>query len=349
MNSREIITGLLELRETPRLPVSLLSGGAWALNSAGITLEQALSEDTEKVAETLYGAYTGAGSDIVWTTSGYSNIVVGALGAKIKFRQKGTPDVIDTRINDVSDIDGIDTDKIADDERIRALVKITYSLARKIDGKNYLALNRWGPFTTAGLLYGAENLMRDIYNRPDHVRRLLDFTAGLYVKYSQLYIDNGADLVLLSEPTSSGDMIARKHFEAFAVPAFRKVYDALRAKGVRTALHICGNTSDRLDLLNGIGTEFVSVDYKVDLGRCREVFNGKTAFAGNMNPVAVMQRETPEGVEKACLACIAAAGPGPGYLLMPGCDIPPSTPLENIKAMTRQARQASLHRTYANG
>jgi uroporphyrinogen decarboxylase len=336
MNSKEIITGLLELRETPRLPVSLLSGGAWALNSAGITLEQALSEDTEKVAETLYRAYTGVSSDLIWTTSGYSNIVIGALGAKIKFRQKGTPDVVDIRIKDVSDIDDIDTGRIADDERIRALVKITGSLARKVDGKNYLALNRWGPFTTAGLLYGAENLMRDIYRRPGDIHRLLDFTADLYVSYSRLYIDNGADLVLLSEPTSSGDMIARKHFEAFAIPVFKKVYEALKAQGVRTALHICGNITDRLDLLNGIGTEFVSVDYKVDLAKCRKIFNGKTAFAGNMNPVAVMQRETPEGVEAACRACIAAAGPGPGYMLMPGCDIPPTTPAENIKVMTSQ-------------
>ncbi|MDR2343531.1 MAG: uroporphyrinogen decarboxylase family protein [Spirochaetaceae bacterium] len=334
MNPKEIITGLLDLRETPRLPVSLLSGGAWALNSSGLSMEKALSENPEKVAEILYGAYMGVGSDIVWTTSGYSNIVVGALGAEIKFRQKGTPDVIDTRIKDVSDIDGIDLNKISDDGRIRTLVKITNSMAKKTGGKNYLALNRWGPFTTAGLLYGAENLMRGIYHRPDDIRRLLDFTADLYIKYSRLYIDNGADLILLSEPTSSGDMIARKHFESFAIPAFRKVYDALRAQGVRTALHICGNITDRLDLLNGIGTEFVSVDYKVDLGRCREVFNGKTAFAGNMNPVAVMQRESPEGVEKACRACIAAAGAGPGYMLMPGCDIPPATPAGNIKAMT---------------
>jgi uroporphyrinogen decarboxylase len=339
MNSKEIITELLELRETPRQPVSLLSGGAWALNSAGISLEQALSEDTEKVAETLYRAYTGVNSDIVWTTSGYSNMVVGALGAEIKFRKKGTPDVVDTRIKDVSDINGINLDKIADDERIRALVKITNSMAKKVNGKNYLALNRWGPFTTAGLLYGAENMMRDIYHRPDNVRRLLDFTADLYVKYSRIYIDNGADLILLSEPTSSGDMIGRKHFEAFAIPAFKKVYDALHAKGVRTALHICGNTSNRLDLLNGIGTEFVSVDYKVDLSRCREVFNGRTAFAGNMNPVEVMLRETPEGVSKACEQCIAQAGPGPGYMLMPGCDIPPSTPAANIRTMTGIGRQ----------
>jgi uroporphyrinogen decarboxylase len=133
-------------------------------------------------------------------------------------------------------------------------------------------------------------------------------------------------------------MISREHFEQFCIPVFKKVFAELKKKKIRTALHICGNITNRLDLLNGIGAELVSVDYKVSLEKCRDIFNGATAFAGNMNPVAIMQRENPEGVERASEACIAGAGKGPGYLLMPGCDIPPATPAENIKAMTRTAR-----------
>jgi uroporphyrinogen decarboxylase len=338
MNAKEIIGNLMDLKETPRLPVSLLSGGPWALNSNGLTMERALSVPPEETAGVLYDAYTGVGSDIVWATSGYSNVVIGAVGGRIKFRQKGTPDVEDTLLKKPSDIDGIDLGRIKDDERVRALLRITALLAKKVGGGAFLALNRWGPFTLAGLLYGAENLMRDIYRAGESVRRLLDFTTDLYLAYAKLYIENGADLVLLSEPTASGDMISRKHFEAFVVPVFKRVFAELHKNKVRTALHICGNITKQLDLLNGIGAEFISVDFKVSLAKCREVFGGKTAFAGNMNPVAVMQQETPEGVAKACEQCIVEAGTGPGFLLMPGCDIPPSTPAANIKAMVETGR-----------
>jgi uroporphyrinogen decarboxylase len=338
MNAKEIIGNLMDLKETPRLPVALLSGGPWALNSNGLTMERALSVPPEETASVLYDAYTGVGSDIVWATSGYSNVVIGAVGGRIKFRQKGTPDVEDTLLKKPSDIDGIDLGRIKDDERVRALLRITALLAKRVEGESFLALNRWGPFTLAGLLYGAENLMRDIYRDSESVRRLLDFTTDLYLAYAKLYIENGADLVLLSEPTASGDMISRKHFEAFVVPVFKRVFAELHKNKVRTALHICGNITKQLDLLNGIGAEFISVDFKVSLAKCREVFDGKTAFAGNMNPVAVMQQETPEGVVKACEQCIAEAGTGPGFLLMPGCDIPPSTPAANIKAMIETGR-----------
>jgi uroporphyrinogen decarboxylase len=342
MNSRQIIDGLLELRPTPRVPASLMSAGAWALNSNGLSLEKALDTEPEEVAEILSRAYTGVESDIVWAMSGYNNIVIGALGGTIKFRSRGTPDVVEAPIKKPSDVDAINIDRIKDDPRIRTLLETSRLLVKKTGDEHYVALTRWGPFTLAGLLYGAENLLRDIYKNPQGARHILDFTADLYLAYAQLYIDQGVDFVLLAEPTASGDMISRSHFEEFALPVFKKVFSRIRATKARTALHICGNIEDRLDLLNGIGAELVSVDYKVSLEKCRSVFDGRTAFAGNMNPVAVLQRETPEGVERACGESIAAAGESPGYLLMPGCDIPPSTPAENIRAMTRTGRAHPL-------
>ncbi|MDR3170206.1 MAG: uroporphyrinogen decarboxylase family protein [Treponema sp.] len=338
MTSKQIIADTLALQPTPRQAVTVFSGGAWALTSSGFSLEKALSSQAETIANVLYDAYTGVDSDITWAMSGYNNIVIGAIGGKIKFRAKGTPDVIEVLLKKTSDVDHINLDTIQDHEQVRFLLEVTRNLAKRAAGTYHVALTRWGPFTLAGLLYGAENLMRDIYRDPASVHHLLDFTTELYLRYAQGYIDNGVDFALLAEPTASGDMISRKHFEEFALPAFTKIFTALRKKNVNTALHICGNIENRLDLLNGIGAQLISVDYKVSLKKCREIFNGKTAFAGNMNPVAVMQRESPEGVAAACEQCIADAGLGGAYVLMPGCDIPPTTPIENLKAMTQTGR-----------
>jgi uroporphyrinogen decarboxylase len=338
MNSKEIIANAIELKPTERQPVTIFSGGAWALNTNGLSLEKALAAPPEQVADILYRMYASFDSDIAWAMSGYNNIVIGAIGGKIKFRAKGTPDVIEILLRSVSDADGIDLDKIKDDERVRALLEVTRLLAKKAGSEHHVALTRWGPFTLAGLLYGAENLMRDIYRNPASVHRLLDFTVKLYLKYAEGYIDNGVDFILLAEPTTSGDMISRKHFEEFAVPAFKQVFSALRKKNVITALHICGNIENRLDLLTNIDAQFISVDYKVSLKKARAVFDGKIAFGGNMNPVKVMQQETPEGVTRACEQSIAEAGGGGGFILMPGCDIPPTTPADNVRAMIKAGR-----------
>ncbi|MDR1253281.1 MAG: uroporphyrinogen decarboxylase family protein [Treponema sp.] len=338
MTGKEIIGAALKLQAAPRCPVTLMSGGAWALNSAGISLEKALASPPEKIAAVLYGAYSGTGSDIFWAVSGFNNILIGAIGGKIKFRARGTPDVIEPLVKHISGIDAISTSAFKDTPQMRFLYETSRLLVRRTGGEHFVALTRWGPFTLAGLLYGAENLMRGIYRDPGSVRRLLEWTAELYLADLKNYIDAGIDFALVAEPTASGDMISREHFAAFALPAFTKVFASLKQKGVATCLHICGNIEDRLDLLNGIGADLISVDYKVSLKKCREIFGGKTAFAGNMNPVGVIQRESPEGVARACGRCISEAGEDPGYILMPGCDIPPSTPVENIRAMVHTGK-----------
>jgi uroporphyrinogen decarboxylase len=82
----------------------------------------------------------------------------------------------------------------------------------------------------------------------------------------------------------------------------------------------------------------MSFDYKVNLADARRILGGHIAFAGNMNPVVVMQKQTPEGVAASCAQCIEqASGKAGGYIVMPGCDIPPSVPLANVKAMVQAA------------
>lgn len=136
---------------------------------------------------------------------------------------------------------------------------------------------------------------------------------------------------------ASGDMISRRQFEEFVLPYQRWVIQRIKAKGAETLVHICGDVTDRLDLIPATGAGILSVDYKVDLARAAEVLAGKMAFAGNMNPVGVMQALEPEGVAWACRACIEQAGAASSHILMPGCDIPPGVPLENIRAMVDTA------------
>ena len=121
------------------------------------------------------------------------------------------------------------------------------------------------------------------------------------------------------------------------MPYLKKTIGKLHERGVWVLLHICGNITNRLDLIPDTGADFLSVDYKVDLRRVREVIGEKMAFSGNMNPVGIMQNATTSEAAVACRNCIESAGSAPGYILMPGCDIPPQVPLANIQAMVETA------------
>ena len=339
MTHKEIIGKVIRLEKTPYLPVSLLSGGAWALNRSGLTMEQALAEKPERLAEIIAKTNEVVGCDIVWPGSGYHNLAIRGAGGRIKFRTKGTPDVMESLIQDAGQIDPAWTQRVREDEGIRVLVEAAQLLSESIGAHTVVGTSQWAPFTLGGLAYGVEKLMRGLYKDKAAVHAVLDFAAELCFSYLEPFIDAGVSIISLADPTSSGDLISREQFIEFSLPYLQKVGARVKERGVWLTVHICGNTTNRLDQIPLVGADIMSVDYKVDLGEARRILGGKIAFAGNMNPVAVMQKETPQGVAAACHETIAKAGTTGGYILMPGCDIPPSVPIENVKAMVEAAHE----------
>ena len=170
-----------------------------------------------------------------------------------------------------------------------------------------------------------------------------EFATDLLIHlYRPLVEDGTVDVISLADPTASGDLISKKQFDKFAVPYLKKFTDWARSKNAHTLVHICGNTTDRLEVMPETGASCISLDHKTDIAKAREVLHGKMCFAGNVDPVAVMLQGSVEGVEQACRKVIETAGTDGGFVLMPGCDIPPTVPYENIQAFIRTAREWKL-------
>lgn len=336
MNSKEIVYRLAHRQATPRTPVSLLSGGVWTFNRQGLSLKDALDLGAERAAEIIAATNEQVGSDIVWPGSGYHNLALQAIGAKIKFRAAGAPDIQESLLKKAADADSVDLNLLTNDEHLNILWDTARFVANGIGAETLVGSSQWGPVTLGGLAYGVENLLRGIYKDTAAVHRVLEFASELCYQYLQPFIKGGVGIVSIADPTSSGDMISRQQFEEFSLPYLRKVVQKIKAHGILVLIHICGNIANRLDLIPETGADIISLDYKVDLDYARTTVGKRIAFAGNMDPVTVMLNLKPDEVAGACRNCIGKAGAG-SYLLMPGCDIPPGVPLENIQAMVAVA------------
>ena len=342
MTSKEIIQKVIKLEPTPRLPVSLLSAGAWNLNQSGLTLEQALTVGPQRIAEVIAKTNEIVGCDIVWPGSGYHNLAIRGIGGRIKFRVKGTPDVQEPLLRGNWAAERIATKRVQEDEGIRVLIEAARLLSQSIGDKTVVGTSQWAPFTLGGLAYGVENLMRNIHKDKPAVHAVMEFATELCFDYLEPFIDAGVSMISLADPTASGDLISRDQFIEFSFPYLKRVAEKIRARGVWVTVHICGNTTNRLDRIPEAGAQIMSVDYKVSLSDARRILDGKIAFAGNLNPVAIMQKETVRGVIAASRDAIGKAGATGGYILMPGCDIPPGVPVENVRAMVEAAHAYPL-------
>lgn len=142
--------------------------------------------------------------------------------------------------------------------------------------------------------------------------------------------------VFIADPVASGDLISPSMFEEYALPYIKEVTGRLKKYNVPIILHICGNTQARLEPLKEAGISAFSLA-AVDLKEALETARGHYAIFGNMDPFSVMQAMTSDKVYQTCKELGDIAGLEGGYVMMPGCDLPPAAPLENVKAMVRAA------------
>ena len=75
-----------------------------------------------------------------------------------------------------------------------------------------------------------------------------------------------------------------------------------------------------------------------DIATALEQAGGKLTMVGNFNPNEALRLGTPEDVYALAYANAEIAGLNGGYIMMPGCDLAATTPVENIKAMVRASK-----------
>jgi uroporphyrinogen decarboxylase len=340
MTPKEVYAAVLNFEEPDRIPLSI-SAHDIVRRQQGITLEQFYLLPPKEQAESLVDTHRIYGGDVI--RAGFSGtLAIKALGGKVKFRDKGYPDVEEPLVRKIADLDRINLDALKQDFHYQVCREVSKETVALAGEEYFLSSGSWGPFTQAGLLFGAEPLMRGCLRDKEAVRALLDFTFELVKVYSEEIIDLGIGVGTLADPSASGDMVSRKTFEEFALPWLKKTFDWYKSKGLFTSLHICGDVTDRLDLLPESGADIMSLDYKVSMKRAAEILGGKIVIGGNANPAGVLMMGDQEEVRNAYLDIFEQVEGAP-YVLMAGCGIPGYVPVANIEAMRDLAYSSVPH------
>ncbi len=339
MTPKEIILKAFEGGKPERVPVTLFGGGMWSIKSWGSSFQE-LANDAERMTQMLVEMSEKLQCDIVYAGSGYNNFHASALGGKIKFREIGAPDLEEPLVSSEEDIEKLNIEDIDKDETINTVKEALRKTKAQIGDKYVVTMTAWGPFTLAARLVGEEDMMKATFKKPAFVEKVINFATDLLIHlYTDIVEDGTLEVISLADPTASGDLISKRQFKQFAIPALKRFTDWARSKGVHTLLHICGNTTDRLELFPDTGASCISLDHKTDISKAKEILYGKMCFAGNVDPVQVMLQGSVDDVERTCKEIIDKAGKDGAFVLMPGCDIPPDVPYENIQKFIQVARE----------
>jgi len=338
MNAKEIVLSAFDFRKTVRIPASIFGGGVWTYNYYGEEPEK-LVKNPSRMAEIQTEMADILKSDIVYVGSGLNNCLPGALGAPITYRKVGAPDV-EPIVGSLADLEKLDLSKIDTDPVLSNIREAARIVSRNVGKKYVVTTTTWGPFILAGQLCGIEQLMKAIHNNKDLVKAVCEFTASMVLRfYKPLIDDNTIQMVSIADSLSSASLISRARFEELGLPPLKTLFSELNATDTKSLLHMCGEMSDRLDLVRTSGASCISLDAMVDMKKAKEAFHGKCVLAGNVSATAVLMDKDSKAVRDAVIACVSGAAPGGGYMAMPACDLPHSVPIENIKIFLETARE----------
>ena len=201
-----------------------------------------------------------------------------------------------------------------------------------------------GPFTTLCRLVEAEQIMRMIFKNRPLLEGLLDRVNGFLLRFGRALIENGANTLIIPEPTASASMISPAVFRAFVLPRLRVLMAEL---DVPCILHICGDTAPLLEIMGETGAGVLSLDQCMDLSASRARVP-RVALGGNVHPIDALLMGTRERVAENTRHCLRSAGTS-RFVLMTGCGVPPKTAIENVASMVQAVKEYGLGPAEAGG
>jgi len=343
MTAAERMGALMRGERLDRVPViPFLSGHAAVVCGvpiAGMFNDAEASFRCQLLCAELYG-HDGAPMYAYASAGGWE------FGGEIEFPVKkysGAPVVSRTPIQSEEDVHNL---KVPDDITKAGALPVALEIARRqAEAGMAVGMQVGAPFTWAGSVIGEERLMVWLIRKPELVHEVLDKVSTFLIKVAEYHVaEFGAERLSAfhGTATETNKLISPKQFETFVLPYFQRINIRLIELGVRSSLlHICGEQNKNLKYYQQIPmTErtIISVGREVELTTAMEMFPDQI-IGGNVDPTLI-QEGRPEEVLAQARECIETAKDHKGgYVLMPGCEIPPHAPPVNVFQLVKAVRE----------
>jgi len=87
-----------------------------------------------------------------------------------------------------------------------------------------------------------------------------------------------------------------------------------------------------------LGVDIINYGPGADMAAAGEALSGRMCLSGNLDPIEVLMRGTPEQVARETERIVQTCHPASGYLFCTGEMNPRDTPVENMQAMIEAVR-----------
>lgn len=251
-----------------------------------------------------------------------------AFGADVSIPENDNPDVIGRLLKDASDIEQLQIPRL-DKGRIPA-----YLLASKLGAENITDRPFFseciGPFSLAGRLYDMSDLMMSIYTEPESMSLLLSKCTTFIANYCKALKTTGSAGVIICEPAAG--LLSNEDCYAFSSVFVKQVVNKVQDDSFTVVLHNCGNTGHCTEAMVASGAKALHFGNEINMIDVLNECPDDLIIMGNIDPVRVFKQSNPNKIKHITYELLQLTKKYSNFVISSGCDIPPHTPFENIRA-----------------
>ena len=256
-----------------------------------------------------------------------------ALGSRIRFYPDRTPNQTPSlaRIEDAASLEPVDP---RTDGLMPFVLRQYRTEKKRILDAGYVmpVVAARGPLCLAGFLRGISQLMLDIADAPEAVHTLLRLTTQTVINWLKAQTEAVGDTVegILVLDDVVG-LLSRRSYGEFAHPYLQQICAAFPAEWVKV-YHNDANVRPFLADLPDTGFDVLNWSHEIDVRQAREKTQGRICLMGNVPPLDIGVRGTPEMVRQSARQVMDGSG-GEGLILSFGGGASPGMTGENLQAL----------------
>ena len=252
-----------------------------------------------------------------------------AFGSEIRYSGDEVPTVVGSIIDDMEGAEALKVPTVGD-ARTGLNVEAIRKVVPMITDRPVFA-GAIGPFSLAGRLLDVSEAMYYCFDEPEMVHTVLSKVSDFLIAYMKAYKDTGAAGVVMAEPLAgllSGDLA-----EEFSAEYVRKIVSEVQDENFIVVYHNCGNSVlSTIDTIVNNGCRVFHFGNAIAMDELMPHIPAHCIALGNVDPARQFRNGTPESVYAATTEVMEKCSKFPNYVPSSGCDIPPMTDWENIRA-----------------
>lgn len=205
-------------------------------------------------------------------------------------------------------------------------------LLKKEIGDNVAVQGKvFGPWTLGYHIFGVEEFLMSTILNPDRVKKVIRELMEVTVSFAKAQIESGADVITLADHCTR-DLCSPEAYRIFLMEIHQELHERITCPLI---LHICGDTSDRIELIRNTGIECFHFDSKVPCFDARRLAGEKLSLMGGISNINVVRNGTAEMIVEDVREKLRVGVD----IIGPECAVPLDAPFRNLKLISETARQ----------